>query len=106
MSDKEKNDIYIGCITTKFGEWRPNSIVPGCVTKQCCRCNVDIHVSPSSQKLIASKPDEVHVICIECMQKQNQIKLEAGKDVHFMGTVPGAVEEALDQIARFKEENK
>ena len=105
MSD-EKDEIYIGCITVKFGQWNPNSVVPGCVTKKCCSCSTDIHVSPQSQQFIASKPNEIHVICIQCMKKQNDERTKAGKDVHMMGAVPGAIEEALKQIDRIKRNEK
>lgn len=106
-SDEEEDTIFIGCMTVQMGLWNPKNIVPGCVVKHCCECNTDIHVSPSSQKLLAEKPD-VKVICVPCMMKQLIVAeaKETKEEVKWMGAVPGSIEEAKEHIRRIKEEKK
>ena len=102
-TNDEEDKIFIGCMTLQMGRWNPGNIVPGCVTMQCCDCKAEIHVSPSSQKLIAQKP-EVSVICIPCLQKNAIAEKAKGEEVAFMGVVPGAIEEMMEGIRKRKEQ--
>lgn len=101
-SNSDEDKIFIGCMTVQMGRWNPRNIVPGCVIKHCCTCNTEIHVAPSSQKLVAERPD-VSLICIPCMQKAAR---ETTEEVKWMGMVPGQAEEMEEQIRRMKEEKK
>jgi len=100
--DNEEDKIFIGCMTVQMGRWNPGNIVPGCVIKHCSTCNIEIHVAPTSQKLIAQRPD-VALVCIPCMQK---VAKETTEEVKWMGLVPGQAEEIEEQIRRMKEEKK
>jgi hypothetical protein len=110
VDEKDEDIIFVGCMTVQMGRWSPGSIVPNCVVKQCCDCNTDIHVSPSSQKLLAenekSKEKDVRLICIPCLKKKAQEAKTKGEPAMFMGVVPGSIEEVKAEIERRKEENK
>jgi hypothetical protein len=93
-------------MTVQMGRWSPGSIVPNCVIKQCYDCHADIHVSPSSQKLIAAKEKDVRLICMSCLKKKAEETKTKGEPAIFMGVVPGSVEEVEAEIKRRKEENK
>lgn len=103
MSNEEPDEIFIGCMSVQLARWNPGCVVPGCVIKRCYDCGTDIHVSPSSQKLTSEKP-EIHLACIPCLQKNAKREMAKGEIVAFMGVVPGAVKEMMDNIARKKEE--
>lgn len=98
MTDEKEDEIYIGCMTVQMGLWNPSSVAEGCVVKQCGTCGIDIHLAPTSQKFIAENP-KANLICIPCLHKK---AIEQAKDepVKFAGPVPGAIDEALRNIAR------
>jgi len=105
VTDEKEDEIYIGCMTVQMGLWNPSSVAEGCVVKQCGTCGIDIHLSPTSQKFTAENP-KAKLICIPCIQKRTIEQAAKGEPVNFAGPVPGAIDEALRNIARQKRDKQ
>jgi hypothetical protein len=94
----KEEPIYIGCMTKQMGLWNPSHVARGCVVKQCGTCGTDVHLAPTSQKFLQEKP-HAKLICMPCLKKKS-----SDNEMKFMGVVPGAVNEAIDNIQKNKEE--
>lgn len=51
------------------------SHIAGFVVRQCADCGADMSVSPSGQRLLASRPD-IEAICLRCARKRDRAESE------------------------------
>lgn len=98
MAEEEKDDKYIVCLTVQMGLWNPRAVAEGSVEKQCGGCGVAVWLSKSGQKMLKDTPD-AQLRCEPCIRKMAQAATEEVK----VQEVPGAIEEALDNIRRQQE---
>lgn len=95
MSDDQQ---CIVCITVQYGDWNPSCIALGSVKKQCDDCKNLIYLSKSGQALLAAAP-QTKLFCQNCVAKELEAQKAKGEEIK-MAVLPGALNEALDNIKR------
>lgn len=98
MSNDDEKKVVI-CLTVQMGRWNPKSVAEGSIEKNCSLCGTPVFLSQSGQKMLAEVPD-LMLVCMPCMPKLQQQAKAEGEDLKFGGALPGALEEALDNIRR------
>jgi hypothetical protein len=56
------------------------SIIPNCVNQVCSKCEAEVHLAPSSLKILKEHP-AIEIICQVCFEQDNNLK-ELDLEVH------------------------
>lgn len=100
---EEKDEQCIVCITVQYGNWNPRCVVEGSVKKQCNDCKTPVYLSKSGQALLVAAP-QTKLFCMNCVQKELEIQKAKGEEIKA-AVLPGALDEALDNIKRRNNED-
>jgi hypothetical protein len=101
MTEKEPDQKYIVCLSVQMALWNSKAVAEGSVEKQCGRCGIPVWLSQSGQKMLKEDPS-AQLRCQGCLRK---MVAESKEPVKF-GSVPGAIEEALENIKKQEEKDK
>lgn len=91
----------IVCITVQYGDWNPKCIAEGSVKKECSDCRTPVYLSKSGQALLSAAP-HTKLFCTHCVEKELQAQKAKGEEIKT-AILPGALDEALDNIRKQKE---